>query len=193
MSHLGDDVRRLGESSAVDMARLMELIATGAVAGPEASAGMINILRRQQYLDQVPRYFNYNPYAQDLALEQPYSVACKTGFFPGTRVDAGLLFLAQDVTIAYCAMTDGSADTSISAEAEGLVTNGQCATWRACDVQHATDHLDGYPRHHDVCAALPWGSRTRPILCCHGCRHNGGDCCGARCADVSSASSRRTA
>jgi beta-lactamase class A len=121
---IGDDVRRLGESSAVDMARLMELIATGAVAGPEASAGMINILRRQQYLDQVPRYFNYNPYAQDLALEQPYSVACKTGFFPGTRVDAGLLFLPQDVTIAYCAMTDGSADTSISAEAEGLVTNG---------------------------------------------------------------------
>lgn len=121
---IGDDVRKLGESSAADMARLMELIATGDVAGPEASAGMINILRRQQYLDQVPRYFNYNPYVQDLALEHAYSVASKTGFFPGTRADAGLIFLPQDVTIAYCAMTDGSADVSISEEAEGLITNG---------------------------------------------------------------------
>lgn len=121
---IGDDVRRLGESTAVDMARLMELIATGAVAGREASDGMIDILRRQQYLDQVPRYFNYHAYMQDLATGQQLTVANKTGFFPGTRVDAGLLFLPQDVTIAYCTMTHNSDDISIVPESEGLVTNG---------------------------------------------------------------------
>ena len=38
-------------------------------------------------------------------------VACKTGFFPGTRVDAGLMHLPDDITIAYCAMTDNCRDT----------------------------------------------------------------------------------
>lgn len=118
------DVRRLAESSAIDMARLMELIATGNIAGPEASVGMIDILRRQQYLDQVPRYFNYNPYAKELNLRQSYWIACKTGFFPGTRVDAGIVSLPDDVMFTYCAMTSESADTSISAESEGAVTNG---------------------------------------------------------------------
>lgn len=121
---IGSDVRRLAESSAIEMARLMELIVTGEIAGPDASAGMIEILRRQQYLDQVPRYFNYNPYAKDLKLSQPYWVACKTGFFPGTRVDAGIISLPDDVMITYCAMTDESADISIAAESEGAVTNG---------------------------------------------------------------------
>ena len=32
---------------------------------------MIAIMRRQQYLDQIPRYLAYSPYAVELAIEQP--------------------------------------------------------------------------------------------------------------------------
>lgn len=121
---IGNDVRRLAESSARDMADLVAMLAKGEVVDAASSEAMIAIMRRQQYLDQVPRYLAYSPYAVELAIEQPLEFAGKTGFFPGTRVDAGLLMMPGETTIAFCAMNDRSADTSIAAESEGAVLNG---------------------------------------------------------------------
>ncbi len=121
---IGNDVRRLAESSARDMAKLVEMLVNREVVDPASSEAMIDIMRRQQYLDQVPRYFNVNPYAKELRLEQAIWVGCKTGFFPGTRIDAGTIRLPDDVFVTYCAMTDNSTDTSIAAESEGVVVNG---------------------------------------------------------------------
>jgi beta-lactamase class A len=121
---IGGDIRRFGESSAREMMELVARIAKGEVIDADASKAMEEIMQRQQYLDQVPRYINFNPYAKELHFEQPIWLGCKTGFFPGTRVDAGIMRLPEGVAIAYCAMTDSGADTSFAAENEGAVVNG---------------------------------------------------------------------
>ena len=79
---------------------------------------------RQQYLDQVPRYLNFNPYAKDLGLTQDIQVGCKTGFFTGMRVDAGVIKLPKATTIAYCVMSNGGRDGSFNAENKGAVAAG---------------------------------------------------------------------
>ena len=121
---IGGDIRQFGESSAREMMELVARIANHEIVDLASSIAMADIMQRQQYLDQLPRYVNFNPYAKELRLEQPIWIGCKTGFFPGTRVDAGFIRLPEEVTLAYCAMTDGSADTSIAAETEGVVVNG---------------------------------------------------------------------
>ncbi len=121
---IGNDVRRFAESSARDLMRFNELLLQGSLVNADASKAMIEIMKQQQYLDQVPRYFNVRPGARELNPDQQIWVGCKTGFFGGTRVDAGVIFLPSDVTIAYCAMAHGSDDLSIVAESEPAVTNG---------------------------------------------------------------------
>jgi beta-lactamase class A len=123
-ARIGDDVSRFGESTPREMMQLVEMIVRGQVVDPASSRAMIDIMRRQQYLDQAPRYISFNPYARELRLEQPIQIGCKTGFFPGTRADAGFMELPGDITIVYCLMTDKARDTSIAAESEGVVTNG---------------------------------------------------------------------
>jgi hypothetical protein len=58
---IGGDIRRFGEASPGDLVGLVAGIARGEVVSPEASAAMLDIMERQQYLDQVPRYLNFNP------------------------------------------------------------------------------------------------------------------------------------
>jgi beta-lactamase class A len=121
---IGGHIRDFGESSAREMAELVARIVQGNAVDAASSAAMIDILQRQQYLDQAPRYINFNPYNKELRTDQQVWIGCKTGFFPGTRVDAGFVKLPEDVTIVYCAMTDNSNDLSFAAEAEGAVVNG---------------------------------------------------------------------
>jgi beta-lactamase class A len=121
---IGSDIRRFGEASPRDLARLVARLLRGNVVDAVSSQEMIAILRRQQYLDQVPRYLDVNPYARELSLQPPVSVATKTGFYTGVRVDAGALFLAKGVTIAYCVSSSGTEDNSFVPENEGAVVNG---------------------------------------------------------------------
>lgn len=121
---IGPDIRQFGEASAADLMQLMEMLIRREIVDAQASEAILDILGRQQYLDQVPRYFDYNPYARELNVEQRFRVVAKTGFFPGTRVDAGGIFLPGDVAIAYCAMTQYGTDTSMAIENEGAVVNG---------------------------------------------------------------------
>jgi beta-lactamase class A len=121
---IGDDVRRFAEATARDFMRFNELLLNGELVDAEASQAMIDIMKQQQYLDQVPRYFNYRPGARELKPDQQIWLGCKTGFFGGTRVDAGVILLPSDVQIAYCAMAHDSDDRSIVAESEPAVTNG---------------------------------------------------------------------
>lgn len=121
---IGNDVRRFAESTPNDLMRLMALLARGEVVSPEASRDMLAILRRQQYLDQFPRYLNYNPYAEEIGLPVTMRVQNKTGFFPGTGVDIGVVSLPDDVDIAYAVFAHGSRDHTVAAETESYVTNG---------------------------------------------------------------------
>jgi beta-lactamase class A len=121
---IGPDIRRFGESTPRDMARLVAGIARGEVVDRDSSGAMLDILRRQQYLNQVPRYLSFNPHADALGEEQSIWVACKTGMTPGIRADAGLIHLPDGVEITYCAMTEESADRAMSEEAEGEIASG---------------------------------------------------------------------
>jgi beta-lactamase class A len=121
---IGDDVRRFAESTPADLLQLMTLLARGEVVSPKASREMLAILGRQQYLDQFPRYLNFNPYAEEIGLPLTMRVQNKTGFFPGTGVDIGVITLPEDVVIAYAVSAHESRDHSMAAETEWAVTNG---------------------------------------------------------------------
>jgi beta-lactamase class A len=120
---IGDDVRRLAEATPRGLMQLMELMETGGLVSPQACAGMGHIMSRQLYLDQVPRYLSYNPFIKELQQPDDFTVACKTGFFPGTRVDTGVI-TTPGAKIAYAAMADGAKDIGMSVENEAAVANG---------------------------------------------------------------------
>lgn len=121
---IGDDVRRLGEATPREMAALMHGIATRSVFGPEVSTAVEEVLAQQQYLDQVPRYLRVMPYAAELGLTSEISVANKTGFFTGTRVDAGIVRFGAGGGYSYAVFHHGSQDTTFLPEAEGNVLAG---------------------------------------------------------------------
>lgn len=121
---IGDDVRRFAESTPADLLQLMALLARGEVVSPAAAREMLAILGKQQYLDQFPRYLNVNPYAEEIGLPVALRVRNKTGFFPGTGVDIGVVELPDGVEIAYAVFAHGSHDHSVAPEAEAYVVNG---------------------------------------------------------------------
>jgi beta-lactamase class A len=84
-------------TSAVDMARLMVLIARNSAGTPADCADMIAIMEYQHYQDRIPRYLPTG------------SVANKTGSLPGLRNDVGLIRRGPGDTIAYGMFTlDGT-------------------------------------------------------------------------------------
>lgn len=121
---IGDDVRRLGEATVRDLCELGRLIATRQAFGEAVSATAEEILATQQYLDQAMRYTLANPYARELGLVAPLSVASKTGFFTGTRVDAGIVRFGAGGGFAYAVANHEASDVSFLPEAEGAVLNG---------------------------------------------------------------------
>jgi len=121
---IGDDNHRLAVASPRDLMRIGELLVRGELISAGASAAMLDILGRQQYLNQVPRYFDYNPYGPELGVSQPLWIGCKTGALPGMRADAGVIRIPGDVAIAYAVMNEGSQDTGFTNENESDVVNG---------------------------------------------------------------------
>lgn len=121
---IGDDVRKFAECTPHDMMRLMDAIVRGDAVSPDASRAMLDIMTRQQYLDQVPRYLTRNPYSKELKIQQEISIACKTGFFPGTRVDVGAVLNNGDGVFSYCVTAHNSSDMHMSAENEAAVISG---------------------------------------------------------------------
>jgi beta-lactamase class A len=123
---LGADIRDYAVSTPRELGRLMELIATDAVISPAACAAMRDHLRRQQYLDQIPRYLPYNPYAGEFSEEQPLTIANKTGFYTGVRCDAAIIGTPRGAFV-ITTLNEGSTDPGFSAEHEGNVLNGRVA------------------------------------------------------------------
>lgn len=123
---LGGDIRDYAVSTPRELATLLERIATDAVLTPEACAAIRDHLSRQQYVDQIPRYLPYNPYAMDLGADQAVTVANKTRFYTGVRTDAAIV-TAGGVTFVIATMTEGSADPLFHPEHEGMVLNGRVA------------------------------------------------------------------
>ncbi len=81
-------------------------------------------MERQQYLDLLPRYLPYNPYARELKVPQSLRIANKTGFNIGVRCDAALLFL-PDRTLVVVGFTRDSRDLTFSPDNENAIFLGR--------------------------------------------------------------------
>lgn len=87
----GDSTRWLGRTTAREMGRMLEDLLGGKYAGPEHSAQMVDILRRQFYSSRLP---------QRLQWRTPVQVAHKTGDWPPIAGnDVGILFYDGGPTI----------------------------------------------------------------------------------------------
>lgn len=100
-------------TSAGDIARLLELIATDKVLTPEACTRALDILTRQQVNDRLP-----------LLLPSQVKVAHKTGELPGIRHDVGILFIDPRRVVIAALTKDFSAQLSqglVGGEASELI------------------------------------------------------------------------
>lgn len=112
----------LGEASPRHLMELAGLIWRRELVSPVASEQMLNILGRQHYLDQVPRWLDCEVLAGRTDPPDGIAVASKTGMVEGTRADAGLLLL-RGRAVSYAVMSAGSADTTLHPDHDGLLAN----------------------------------------------------------------------
>jgi beta-lactamase class A len=104
--------RSLAEAAPRDLMRLAAALPGEELISPEASRAMLAILGRQRYLEQVPRFVAYRPYAGDFGKDQVIAVFNKTGMIGGLRADTGIIALGPEVKIAYSVVNDaGEGDT----------------------------------------------------------------------------------
>jgi beta-lactamase class A len=123
---LGGDIREYAVSTARELGRLYELIATDGFLTPASCETMRYHLSRQQHLEQIPRDLPYHQYASELGIEQPLSVMNKIGNYPGVRVDAAIV-KAPSATFVIATMNEGSPDPLFQVDHEGNVLNGRVA------------------------------------------------------------------
>jgi len=92
----------LNQTSPSDMAALMTLLAQGAVVSRWACDRMIATLKGQQFNDLIPARLPIRP-SSVIGGRPSIEVAHKTGWFPGVRGDAGLVY-AGDRCLAMAIM-----------------------------------------------------------------------------------------
>jgi beta-lactamase class A len=119
------NVKTVAEATPAEVARLMAELAGRRLAAPAICDQLLAIMARQQFVDQVPRYYEYDAIAAELGIVQRVAVANKTGFHPGTRCDAGVITMEGGTSFAYAVFNTGSNDTSMSDESEGAIANGR--------------------------------------------------------------------
>lgn len=115
-----DDNRALAVASPRDYMLIMEKISKLEMISKDASEKMLNILGRQHYMGQGPRYVGYNPYGENSNLW----VGNKTGSLAGMRADTGLFRLANGTDIAWGVMNEDCAEEGFGSEFEADIMNG---------------------------------------------------------------------
>jgi beta-lactamase class A len=116
---IGDNVKNLAVTTPSELAKIMEALATGRILNDASRAELLRIMRMQHYLDNVPRYLPYTPYAEELGKpDNGLRIANKTGGWTGFRADMALVeWPGTRYTIGV--VTDGDPDTRFWAENEG--------------------------------------------------------------------------
>lgn len=117
----------IGVSTPREQARLFCALAQERILTPELCRYLVGVLGRQHYQDQIPRWLDYNPYAQYHRRSQPLMVANKTGELDGIRADAGLLVHEQRGAVALAVFTDCALDLRESVDVEGSLTVAEAA------------------------------------------------------------------
>ena len=116
----------IGVSTPREQTRLFSALAQERILTPELCRYLIGVLGRQHFVDQLPRWLPWNPYAQYHGRSQPLTVANKTGELDGIRADAGLLMHAERGTVAVAIFTDGAVDLRETVDVEGALAVAEC-------------------------------------------------------------------
>ncbi|MBS1794467.1 MAG: serine hydrolase [Acidobacteria bacterium] len=98
----------LGVSSPRDMVRLLEMLENGEVVSKEASAEMLNIMKRQQFKDGIGRN-----------LPDTIQSASKSGALDRLRSDVGIIYTRRG-RIAIAITTDDMMEVAYTEENPGL-------------------------------------------------------------------------
>ncbi len=122
---IGRDARNLAVTTPADLAGIMEALATGAILSGESRETILEIMRRQHYLDLAPRYLPYNPYAEELGEpDNGLRIANKTGGWAGMRADMALIEW-PGARYAIGVVTEGDPDTRFWSENAGDIVIGR--------------------------------------------------------------------
>lgn len=118
---IGEDAKNLATTTPREMAGYMEAIATNKILSEESCAGILEIMRKQHYLDTVARYFPYTPFAAELGKpDNGLRVYNKTGSWSGMRGDVALIeWPGTRYTIGL--ISEGATDARFWAENHGNV------------------------------------------------------------------------
>ncbi|MCC6314775.1 MAG: serine hydrolase [Thermomicrobiales bacterium] len=121
---IGHDARNLAVTTPADLAGIMTALATDAILTPTNCAAILDIMRRQHYVDLAPRYLPYFPYGPELGYpDNGLRIANKTGGWRGMRADMALIeWPRADGGVTRYAIgisTEGDPDTRFWAENAG--------------------------------------------------------------------------
>ena len=117
----GDSTEWLGRTTAREMGRMLEQLHDGGFAGPEATAEMVGILRRQLYASRLPQRVRW----------QDVGVAHKTGDWPPIAGnDVGILFYEGGPTVISAFTSQNRGDFFELEATLGLIAEDIVTAWR---------------------------------------------------------------
>jgi beta-lactamase class A len=114
-----DDPPHTATGTPRDMMHLVQLLAEGRVGNTTVCAEVLRRMALVRDTEKLPRYLDYNPYAETLQQPvPPFTFQRKTGEVTGVRNDAGLIQQGGQ-TLAVCVYTKGVHDPRWTAAHRG--------------------------------------------------------------------------
>ena len=117
----------IGISTPREQTTLLAALERGEILNSDLCAYLRQVLERQHYQDQIPRWLDWNPYAQYHGRDQVLTVGSKTGELDGIRADAGLIRHRDRGTVAVAIFTDGGGDHRETVDVEGALAVAECS------------------------------------------------------------------
>ncbi len=108
--------RGIGETTSGEMVRLLDMLVGGTILTPPLRELALNILRRQQYAEGIPRY-----------LPEGVVVAHKDGFVNDVRADVGIIYPPDRPPITVAVLCDSLTDRRYSVDNPAWLGIGRVA------------------------------------------------------------------
>ncbi len=120
---IGTDVNNLAVATTEEFTQYLDLVLKDKVFSNDIKEVFLKIMSRQQDLTQFARYIPYNPYAEELNMEQSVGLANKTGTFTAVRCDVGVLKVDNE-EVVFSIFTKDCKDDGFNIDNEGAVFIG---------------------------------------------------------------------
>ncbi len=104
----------------LDFLGLLVRLARQQLINPAISQKMLDLMRRQQLMEYIPRYLPYHPFAAEYGLTQTVTVANKVGMLPGTVNDTAVI-TTPSLTYVLVIFTRDCPDTTPDPDNEGAL------------------------------------------------------------------------